>query len=720
MSFIIRHQLSGEALKDLLVLIELHCITPNFCRTTLKTFNNFFKGMSSPVQLHYFCNFCNTYHGKASEPTCQKCQKSEQSSFIYIPMIGQLQSLFSGLKKSDLLHEGGRVKDNPSAIEDIFDGKIYKTIFVDNFFKGTKEGRKEKEIHISLQLNTDGVALFRSSTYSVWPLYLTVNELNPKLRYSAECRLFAGLWYGINKPTMSIFLQPLVEELKSLYEKGLFVMHGRSLLLRAILHSVVCDAPARCLVQNFVQFNGYYGCGSCLSKGKSVKTGERGSMMSYPFDISEAGNLTGVSTPRTHTQSLTDARRAEQHRSCQNGVKGFSPLYKLPFFDMIRCVTVDYMHCVLLGVQKKFLHLWTDSANKHEKFYIGNFTSILNERLQRLSPPNLITRMPRCIEDLKNWKASEFRSFLLFYSVCCLYHILPDEYLTHYLLLVEGIFILLQRSVSHKQLSRAKVLIAKFCASVDFLYSERNMTSNMHALLHLAQKVEDLGPLWCHSCFFYEDLNGDLRSLFHGTQKVELQISVAVVIHQKLPQLCALIPKFSEAEYIYLSLKGKHHRKNIIWIKDNMFAVNPIKPCNLSVEIQNLVDEFINAPITRSAQFYRYWCNGIMFHSKMYKNVTRRNSYSIQYIGMDQKHYLGQIQYYLVLFTEKSSVYCALVKRFIKEHKCHLHVPAHFVEVETGTLFDLIPVENIKNMCVYMDQGSVKFVALMPNVREKD
>ncbi|XP_046564144.1 uncharacterized protein LOC124272946, partial [Haliotis rubra] len=258
--------------------------------------------------------------------------ENQQSSFIYIPVIGQLQSLFSGLKKSDLLH-GGRVKDNPSAIEDIFDGKTYKDIFEDDFFKGTHKGRKEKEIHISLQLNTDGVALFRSSNYSVWPLYLTVNELNPKLRYSAECRLFAGLWYGINKPTMSIFLQPLVEELKSLYETGTdVVLEGSSLLLRAVLHSVVCDAPARCLVQNFVQFNGYFGCGTCLSKGKSVKTGERGSMMSYPFDISEAGNLTGVSTPRTHTQCLTDARRAEEDGSSRNGVKGFSPLYKLPFF----------------------------------------------------------------------------------------------------------------------------------------------------------------------------------------------------------------------------------------------------------------------------------------------------------------------------------------------------------------------------------------------------
>lgn len=30
------------------------------------------------------------------------------------------------------------------------------------------------------------------------------------------------------------------------------------------------------------------------------------------------------------------------------------------------------------------------------------------------------------------------------------------------------------------------------------------MTSNVHQLLHLRDSVEDLGPLWCHSCFFFK------------------------------------------------------------------------------------------------------------------------------------------------------------------------------------------------------------------------
>ena len=56
------------------------------------------------------------------------------------------------------------------------------------------------------------------------------------------------------------------------------------------------------------------------------------------------------------------------------------------------------------------------------------------------------------------------------------------------------------------------------------------MTYNVHQLLHLRDCVEDLGPLWSHSCFFFEDLNGDFRDLFHGTQNIDGQVHVIIII----------------------------------------------------------------------------------------------------------------------------------------------------------------------------------------------
>lgn len=68
-------------------------------------------------------------------------------------------------------------------IEDIFDGKLYKKHFDDRgFFHGTPTDRMQDELHISLQINTDGVAIFRSSKFSLWPIYCTVNELPPGSR----------------------------------------------------------------------------------------------------------------------------------------------------------------------------------------------------------------------------------------------------------------------------------------------------------------------------------------------------------------------------------------------------------------------------------------------------------------------------------------------------------------------------------------------------------
>lgn len=54
------------------------------------------------------------------------------------------------------------------------------------------------------------------------------------------------------------------------------------------------------------------------------------------------------------------------------------------------------------------------------------------------------------------------------------------------------------------------------------------MTINVHSLLHLPEAVRNLGPLWAHSCFAFEAANGELLKLFHGSQKVEKQVSFQI------------------------------------------------------------------------------------------------------------------------------------------------------------------------------------------------
>lgn len=54
------------------------------------------------------------------------------------------------------------------------------------------------------------------------------------------------------------------------------------------------------------------------------------------------------------------------------------------------------------------------------------------------------------------------------------------------------------------------------------------MSANVHSLLHLPETVEDLGPLWAHSCFPFESANGEILKLYHGSQGIDKQVTLGL------------------------------------------------------------------------------------------------------------------------------------------------------------------------------------------------
>jgi hypothetical protein len=64
-----------------------------------------------------------------------------------------------------------RRKQYDEHIEDIYDGERYKY-----------EPLLRDKNNISFGMNTDGAAPFRSANISMWPVYLSVNELPPNER----------------------------------------------------------------------------------------------------------------------------------------------------------------------------------------------------------------------------------------------------------------------------------------------------------------------------------------------------------------------------------------------------------------------------------------------------------------------------------------------------------------------------------------------------------
>jgi hypothetical protein len=201
------------------------------------------------------------------------------SFFIEISIEDQIRSMFAKTGIWNLLsHRFSRVKKGVNNIEDIYDGKQYQRFFQNG-------GILDDQRNISLTWNTDGIPVFKSSKFAIWPLYFTVNELPYVDRISRNCWVY-GLWFGSNKPNMLTYLKPFHSGLHNLETRGIRVENPDkgTFVSRAILLAGTCDLPAKCMVCNSVQFNGRYGCSKCKQPGESVRTEKGGTVLTFPFD----------------------------------------------------------------------------------------------------------------------------------------------------------------------------------------------------------------------------------------------------------------------------------------------------------------------------------------------------------------------------------------------------------------------------------------------------
>ena len=113
-------------------------------------------------------------------------------------------------------------------------------------------------------------------------------------------------------------------------------------------------------------------------------------------------------------------------------------------------------------------------------YYVVNFFIKLDESILNIHPPDEIRRAPRSFNsDFSLLKASELRSFCLFYSCVVLQGILPSKYYNHWLLVVNVFRILYQQPIPKSDLLPAKLLADKFIIEMETLYGEDKISYNV-------------------------------------------------------------------------------------------------------------------------------------------------------------------------------------------------------------------------------------------------
>ena len=135
------------------------------------------------------------------------------------------------------------------------------------------------------------------------------------------------------------------------------------------------------------------------------------------------------------------------------------------------------------------MQLQMSDRNRDKPFYLGAKKASISHQLLLIKPPDIVGRLPRSLEDLKHWKATELKNWLFHYSQAGLRNKLNALYAFHWSSLVGAIGILCSDSISHEDLRHAASMLQDFVLLMGILYGPMQCTMNIHLLQHLAYCV---------------------------------------------------------------------------------------------------------------------------------------------------------------------------------------------------------------------------------------
>lgn len=316
----------------------------------------------------------------------------------------------------------------------------------------------------------------------------------------------------------------------------------------------------------------------------------------------------------------------------------------------------------------------------------------------KIKPLQSFSRMPRSILEFSSYKASELYNWVLFYSIPTIKNVLPDKYLQHWLLLVISLFNLLQQDVSPQDIEQSKQLLHAFVKQIKAIYGEREMSYNIHQLLHLGLCVERWGPLWATSAFAFESHNGFLAKIVHGTKNMGQEMmnnlkfaEGAIMIKNRVQNNSKIVSKKKEA-FIFKSLGKKV-----------IYEYNTDLLCSIDLDPKNV-------------NFYsRVKINNDIFTSSFYK-TTKTNNYTIHCILKDSSIFYGIIQ---IFFISLNQLYF-IVKRFLIDHPNILKhneieaVVSHIIPITDSDNFILVKIDQVKYLSHLVRVGN--YICKQPNL----
>lgn len=348
---------------------------------------------------------------------------------------------------------------------------------------------------ITLRINIDGIPLSGSSKHELWPILAKIKEL-PRANVGV-----IGLFAGPTKPqSVHEYLTDFIQELKLLTHEGL-EYNGRHYSV-ALPDAFICDAPARAYLKCIKGHTGYSSCERCTEYGVHLGT---------------------VVFPDLTAPLRTDLTFEQQIDSEHHHDDIVSPLQELGV-GMVSSFVLDYMHLVCLGHVRRIIHLWIKGPLSCR--LSASTINMISDHLEsiRANLPQNFSRKPRSLREYRNWKATEYRQFLLYTGPVVLQGCLPKRLYRNFMLLSVAMRILLSPALCSEHCEYAGKLLKCYVTNFGQIYGSEQLVYNTHSLIHLADDATKFGALDNVSCFPFENHLGTLKRLVRRPQGAVQQL----------------------------------------------------------------------------------------------------------------------------------------------------------------------------------------------------
>ncbi|CUA76247.1 RNA-directed RNA polymerase L [Rhizoctonia solani] len=488
---------------------------------------------TDPFDTLDYCLFC--LEGRYRPCSDPDARPTARKYFQYLPIIPRLINMYRHPQTAEQLAYRSMFEHIPQLIRDIFDGAHYRRLCRSRVVVGGETLPHDffsLPTDIALGLSSDGFGPFKSRKQSCWPLLAFNYNLKPEIRFRLENLLCLGVIPGPKAPKdIGTFLGPFIDELEDL-ARGVPAFdsrYNRTFALRAHLIACFGDMPA---VAKLMCMKGH----NDPAPGDDNKTNY--TPLSRPFVAGrhEPREFDPLALPRrTHAEFIAHAQQVDaalndaeaDRRSRHYGINSLSPLARLSSLDFPGSFPHDFMHAIFENVIALLIDLWTRSR-KFATFGTGNEDYILDKDIfkgvaaaavesGKTIPSVFGCRIPNLVKD--RWQSTA-ESTLIFTTLLAP-ALLRDQfdsrqYYTHFLKLVQLIDMCMGLELPRSQVQVVREGFANWVVDFERLYYRhsasrlRVCTLPIHSLLHIADDIETMGPVWCYWAFPMERFCGAL------------------------------------------------------------------------------------------------------------------------------------------------------------------------------------------------------------------